>query len=158
MYSIIVKRLSKAALVILGMGTLNVVAATVNAPKNYQVIEGVAIYLGVMPAQIVRGHDRGHVESKMHGGIPSSRDSEHVVVALFDNTSGKRIENAKVSAQVMELGLGPEWKNLEPMRIAGTITYGNYFDMPQNDIYHIQVRIHLADRPNPLVATFTYQH
>jgi len=68
------------------------------------------------------------VESKLHGGIPAACDNDHVIVALFDNASGKRIENAKVSAQVMELGLGPEWKTLGPIRIAGTITYGDNFD------------------------------
>jgi len=55
MHGIIVKRLGKAALAIMGTVTLNAVAAAADAPENFKVIDGVAIYLGVMPAQIVQG-------------------------------------------------------------------------------------------------------
>jgi hypothetical protein len=111
-----------------------------------------------MPAQIVQGHASEHEESKMHGGVPVGRYRDHLVVALFDNASGRRIENAQVMAAVMELGLGPEWKTLEPMRIAEAVTYGNYFDMPDNGIYHIQVRIRRPGHPQPIEVTFTHRH
>jgi hypothetical protein len=35
---------------------------------------------------------------------------DHVVVALFDDATGKRIENAKVKGSVMELGLASQQK------------------------------------------------
>lgn len=32
------------------------------------VVDGVAVYLGIVPAEIVRGHPREHPEGEMHGG------------------------------------------------------------------------------------------
>lgn len=153
-----VKKLWRAVLMVMGLTTLNAGAAARDAPETFQVVDGVAIYLGVMPAQIVQGHAREHEESKMHGGVPDGRHRDHVVVAVFDNASGQRIEDAQVTAAVMELGLGTERKRLEPMRIADNVTYGNYFDMRENDMYHIQVRIRFAGHPQPIEATFTHRH
>jgi hypothetical protein len=51
----------------------------------------------------------------------------HLIVSVFDAKTGKRIENATVSARVGELALAPQSKMLEPMQIAGTVTFGNFF-------------------------------
>lgn len=158
MHANFVKRMNTTVLLIMGLIMLNAAAAAADAPETFQVVAGVAIYLGVMPAQIVQGHAREHEESQMHGGVPAGRYRDHVVVAVFDNTTGRRIEDAQVTAAVMELGLGPERKTLEPMRINESVTYGNYFDFRQNGIYHIQVRIRLAGHPQPIEATFTHRH
>ncbi len=37
--------------------------------------------------------------------------------------------------------MGAEQKKLEPMRIVDSVTCGNYFDMPGDDIYHVKVWI-----------------
>jgi hypothetical protein len=59
----------------------------------------------------------------MHGGAPS-RHSEHIVVALFEDPSGIRIEDATVTATITGLGgLDPATIALEPMPIAGVVTY-----------------------------------
>lgn len=158
MYTNFVKGLWIAVLVVMGLVTLNAIAASTDAPENSQVVDGVAIYLGVMPAQIVQGHPKGHPEAAMHGGVPRGNHRDHVVVALFDDATGRRIEAAQVTAVVMELGLGAERKTLDPMRIADSVTYGNYFDMPENDIYHIQVQIRLPGHTQPVEATFTHRH
>ena len=50
-----------------------------------QVVDGVAIYFGVMPAELVRGHPREHPESGMHGDPPVGES--HLLVALFDERS-----------------------------------------------------------------------
>ena len=157
MHTNLAKSLSTAALVVIGLVTLNAAAAG-DAPETFQVVDGVAIYLGVMPAQLVQGHAREHEESRMHGGVPAGQYRDHVVLALFDDASGRRIEGAQVTAAVMELGLGPERKMLEPMRINDSVTYGNYFDFPDNGIYHIQVQIRLSGHPQPVEATFTHRH
>jgi hypothetical protein len=158
MFNRSMKTLWKAALVLVSMVILNPIAAAASAPENFQVVDGVAIYVGVMPAQIVRGRLQGLPEAKMHGGVPAGHYEYHVVVALFDNATGRRIENAQVTAAVMELGLGSEWKTLGPMRIADSVTYGNYFDMPDNAIYHIQVRIRFPGHAQLIEATFTHRH
>jgi len=154
----IVKRLMKTIPLIIGLATVQSFAADGAAQDNYQLVDGVAIYLGVVPAQIVRGHPMGHAEAGMHGGMPAGRNSNHVVVALFDAASGKRIEDAQVTASVNELALGPDWKSLEPMRIADTITYGNYFNMPDAVAYRIHLRIRLPGQEQAIKATFTHEH
>lgn len=147
-----VKTFWKAALVVMSMVMLNPIAAAASAPENFQVVDGVAIYLGIMPAQLVRGHP------KMHGGVPAAGYEDHVVVALFDNATGRRIEDAQVTAAVMELGLGSPWQTLESMRVAEAVTYGNFFDMPREGVYHVQLRIRRPGHPQLIEATFTHRH
>ncbi|MFV1996448.1 MAG: hypothetical protein ACC641_00420 [Acidiferrobacterales bacterium] len=158
MYTHSVKTLLNAALVLIGVAIINPLAVAANAPENFQVVDGVAIYLGVMPAQIIKGHSDEHPEHKMHGGVPTKGHRDHVVVALYDDATGKRIENVTVTAGVMELGLGSNRKKLEPMKIAGTITYGNYFDMPNKNIYHIKVQIRRPGIKKVIEAQFTHRH
>jgi len=147
----------KAVLLAVGLVSLNVVAAA-DAPETFQLVDGVAIYLGVMPAQIVQGHPKEHPEAKMHGGVPARGHRDHVVVALFDNATGQRIEDAQVTGGVMEIGLGSKQKKLEPMRVADSVTYGNYFDMPDSEIYHIKVRIRRPGIQDVVEAQFTHRH
>lgn len=157
MHTDFAKTVWKAVLVVTALVTMNAGAAAGEAPENFQVVDGVAIYIGVMPAQIVKGHLKGPPETAMHGGVPAGLYRAHLVVALFDDATGRRIEDAQVTAAVTELKLGGERKTLEPMRVADSVTYGNYFDMP-NGIYHIQVRIDLPGYTQPIEATFTHRH
>lgn len=63
MFNRSMKTLWKVALVLVSMVILNPIAAAASAPENFQVVDGVAIYVGVMPAQIVRGHLQGLPEA-----------------------------------------------------------------------------------------------
>lgn len=148
----------RAVLVLTGVVILNPVVIAANVPENFRVVDGMAIYLGVMPAQIVRGHPRTHPEARMHGGVPIAGYRDHIVVALFDNTTGQRIQDAQVTGSVMEIGRGSEQKRLEPMRIADSVTYSNYFDIPGNNIYHIKVQIRRPGVPGSVEAQFTHRH
>ncbi|GMR21657.1 MAG: hypothetical protein BMS9Abin36_2261 [Gammaproteobacteria bacterium] len=158
MYTHSVKTFWKAALVLIGVAIFHPIAEAADAPESFKVVDGVAIYLGVMPAQVIQGHPKEHLESEMHGGVPIKGHRDHVVVALFDDATGKRIENAKVMGSVMELGLGGRKKKLEAMKIAGTITYGNYFDMLSKDTYHIKLWIRRPGVPGVVEAKFTHRH
>ena len=124
--------------------------------RNFQVVDGVAIYLGLMPAQLVQGHPTSHPEATMHGGGASADRSDHIVVALFDDATGERNENARVEATVTEIGRGTERKVLEPMKIADTISYGNYFKIPVMDEYLIQLAIDVPNRNSQIQARFQY--
>lgn len=137
---------------------LNAAGAATEPPETFQSVDGVAIYLGVMPAQIVRGHPPAQQEDRMHGGIPEGRNSVHLVVALFDEASGKRIEGAQITAEVSELGLGGKSKKLDTMRIADTVTYGSYFDIAGEKTYRIRLSIRLPGRTQPIEASFTHRH
>lgn len=147
-----VKTFWKAALMVMSMVMLSPIAAAADTPQNFQVVDGVAIYLGVMPAQLVQGH------TAMHGGVSAARYRDHLVVALFDNATGRRIEDAQATAAAMAPGLSSQWKALESMRVAEAVTYGNYFDMPREGAYHIQLRIRRPGQPQLIKATFTHRH
>lgn len=58
----------------------------------------------------------------------------------------------------LDLDLGSQWKTFEPMRVAEAVTYGSYFDMPREGIYHIQVRIRRSGYPQLIEARFTHRH
>lgn len=94
----------------------------------------------------------------MHGRIPSGPHEYHVVAAIFDAATGARISDANVTAQVSGLGLSGTKKKLEPMEIAGTTTYGGFFDLPGFDLYTVRLAIDRAGAPQPVVLDFKYDH
>jgi hypothetical protein len=124
---------------------------------NSGVVEGVTVYLGVLPSEMIRGHPIGHPEASMHGGLSSSRGEHHVLISLFD-AKGKRLENMEVQARVGEVGLSATKKPLEPMQIAGTVTYGNFFSMPKPGPYSIELDWRVKGEKKWSHAVFIYGH
>ena len=134
-------------------------AAMANGSSLQRVVDGVAIYLGVLPSEMVRGHPKAHPEGAMHGSVPASERYHHIIVALFNNQSGDRITDVEVKARVEELGhLSPSEKQLEPMTIADTVTYGNYFKLPGKGPYQITVEIRRPGSSRVIEARFEYRH
>jgi hypothetical protein len=113
---------------------------------------GLAVYLGVMPAEIIKG------QPIMHGGSPSGPHEHHIVVAIFDAASTARVSDATVTAKVSGLGLSGSEKTLEPMNIANTITYGGFFNLPGADLYTIRVSVRRPGSQRPVVLDFKYDH
>jgi hypothetical protein len=91
----------------------------------------------------------------MHGGTGGTVEEEHLVVALFDAATKQRIENAEVKAIIGPAGVHAQAKALEPMRIAGTVTYGNYFALPAPGNYQIDLQIRVPGRAEAVWARFT---
>ena len=121
-------------------------------------VEGLNVYVGVLPAAMTRSQLKTDAGPPMHGGAPRGAHVYHVTVAVFDAASGERRENLDVRARVSGVGLsGPE-KVLEPMILANTVTYGNYFILPGNDTYRIHVEIRQPGKPKPVTTDFTYEH
>jgi hypothetical protein len=122
--------------------------ASAGDDENYKVSEGLAVYIGLLPAALIKGHPTTHTEATMHGGVPSDARKYHLVIAVFDAASGDRVENAKVAATVSGLGHVAERSfELEPMRIEGSITYGAFFDRRDPDRYDIKVDVAGPGRP-----------
>jgi hypothetical protein len=140
------------------VSALDVLALVTMAAETGQskVVEGVAIYLGILPSEMILGYPKAHPEAEMHGGVPAGEHRYHIMVALFDSASGKRITDAEVTAKVSELGLFGPQKKLEPMLIAGTVTYGNYFTLSARGPYRIQVQIRRPGMPRAIEAAFEY--
>ncbi len=135
-------------------GLLLMVSATAAVDGYRQVVDGVAVYFGVMPAELVRGHPREHPESEMHGGVPVGEN--HIMVALFEDKTGKRITRAEVTATITGPGNFKAEKKLEPMVIAGAASFGNYFTMPGPGPYRIAVRIRTPGIGHDIEASFTW--
>lgn len=125
---------------------------------THKIVNGVTIYLGVLPSEMILGHPQSHTEADMHGGVPSGEHRYHVMVALFEAATGKRITGAQVKASVSEVGLPGTEKKLEPMPINGTISYGNYFNMSGSGVYRIHVQVRSRDAEPNIEADFEYQH
>lgn len=133
---------------------LGLAAAAANAGGYQQVVDGVAIYFGIVPAELVRGHPPAHPESEMHGGVPVGEN--HVMVALFNDKTGARLTNVKVTARITGKGGLDVEKPLKAMVIAGSQTYGNYFNMPGAGPYRIEITIRRPDVGHETRARFTW--
>lgn len=150
-------------------------AAAEQPGSHYQTGAEISGYLGVVPAEIVKGHPVGHAERTMHGGPPPKAHEYHVIVALFDTATGARITNAAVSVTIFGPGntliYGQSHPTpsgskpsplprtpLEPMTIAGTITYGGFFELPEATSYTIQVTARRPGASRPVVLNFNYDN
>ena len=51
---------------------------------------GLTVYLGVMPAELVKG------QPTMHGGTPPGPHEHHIVVAVFDALSPARVSRMRL--------------------------------------------------------------
>jgi hypothetical protein len=112
---------------------------------SHKIAGGLSVHLGVVQAaNISRAHPQYHAEMHMHGGANRGGGVHHVMVAIFDATTDKQIDDAKVEAHVAPLGLGGVSRLLEPMVVADTVSYGNYFTMRDNAAYRIRVAISAA--------------
>src|SRR3990167_5855815 len=112
------------------------------------------IYYGVVPAEVVKSHPQKHAETGMHGKSLLSSGTHHLVVTLYDNKTAQRINDAKVEAVVIPLGLAHQQKLLEPMQINGAMSYGNYFNMIGGGPLRIDLQITRPGRKGTTKAEF----
>ncbi len=132
--------------------------ATAAETRQSQTKGGLTVYLGVVPAEIIKGPPPHSAEPPMHGRIPRGAQEYHVVAAVFDAATGARVSNATVTAQVSGLGLSGTEKKLEVMEIAGTTTYGGFFDLPGFDLYTVKLTVERPGVAPPVVLEFKYDH
>ena len=106
----------------------------------HKTIDGMSVYLGVLPSSSlsIREHQ------KMHGEEAGKSHRYHIVVALFDRSSKKRIRDAKVKATVASAGMQGETRILEPM-YTHNVSYGNYFTLYSATPYTVKIAI---ERPS----------
>ena len=136
-------------------------AAQAGVVDGVKSLGGLTVYLGVVPAAVVQRHPADHSEASMHGGVPSGKaHAKHLLVAVFDQRTGKRITNATVIAHILEDG-GKAWSvPLQPMTINGAVTYGGYTSLASAADYAIGVRVyrHLVRGEHPVQVHFTWTH
>ena len=115
--------------------------------QHHQKVDGMNVYLDVIPMQHAYEH------SSMHGGTTKEEDSYHVVIALFNIESGKRITDAMVKASITPLGTKDNNKNLVPTH-GDLLSYGNYFTMQKAVHYNIKVEIQRVDEKTKSITMF----
>lgn len=131
-------------------------SARADVVEPYQKAGNLAVYLGLLPAEIAKGHPAGHPEASMHSGSSAGPRDVHLVAAVFDE-AGNRIENADVSATVLEIGdVDIRRVRLEPMTIAGTVTYGAFVPFPQNQRQKITIEVRRPGETTGTKVDFTY--
>ncbi len=129
--------------------------------ETSKTVDGLLVYIGLLPAEMLKVHVPAHTEKQMHGGVPSGKHEYHFVVAIFDSETGDRVTDAHVTARLSPLGLVGLRKDLEPMDIAGTRTYGQFFDLPTSDRYVINLEIKRPKAGKPVAVEFvefTFHH
>jgi cytochrome c5 len=123
--------------------------------QDFAVVGSATVYFGVVPGDAIRSHPKEYPQ-KVYGVPPSGPAQYYVTVALFDTPSGQRIEDAEVKARVATAaGAGPE-KTLEPVTIANSRSYGNYFAMGGTGPYKITVHIRRPGSSDAIQAQFEY--
>jgi hypothetical protein len=103
---------------------------------------GVTLYWGLVPAAVVADK---HALAELHGGPPRGGGQvHHLVVALYDSASGRRIEDAVVRAQLSETGIVDEpAKYLLPMKINDQPSYGQVFGVAKEGPYKFRLWVRL---------------
>lgn len=120
---------------------------------------GLAVYLGVVPAAVVRGHPPEHAGRGMHGGPPEGRYAHHLLVAVFDAATGARVSDAAVAAVVHGLKHSPEDRvALEPMTVGNAPAYGGFAELPPRDFYRIEVEVRRPGAAAPVRVVFRHRH
>lgn len=119
-------------------------------------VDGVSVYMGVLPAEMLLGHPKGHHEREMHGGVPAGTNRYHVVVALFDAASGRRVTEAQVKIGGASIGMAASRKKAEPMLVNNVTTYGTYITLPGPGPYKIQVEIRRPGSDKVLEVEFDF--
>jgi cytochrome c5 len=124
---------------------------------NVKIVSGTEIYLGVLPAEVLRSYPKESAEGSMHGGVPSGTGHYHVNVSVLDAISKAPISGAKVDIKVDEPGMSSETKTLQPMTISNAASYGNYIRLKGKTQYVFIVKVQKPDSAQPIEARFEHR-
>ena len=103
----------------------------------------------MVPAAVV---SQQHAIEELHGGLPIGGGKvNHLVVALFDAKTGRRIDQAIVRAQMSESGVvDGAAKYLSLMTINDQASFGQLFGMVGNGPYRFRVTVQLPGSPREI--------
>ncbi len=146
-----------AVLIVIGLMFGMARAAAVNPAQPIR-LDGMELFFGIIPAEILRGHPSDHEERSMHGGVPRGKGVHHLVISVFDTKTRARITDATITGSITELGMATQHKTLEAMSFGGAVSYGNYFAMPNQGPYEIVVNVRRPGNGRAATARFQYWH
>jgi len=126
-------------------------------PHQYQVVNGIAVYLTIMPAEMLRGHPKEHLESEMHSQSRiEGTNQHHIVVSLFNAKSGERLKDAAINVKVSGINFNGPVRQLELMIMSGIRSYGHFFNMPLAGAYQVELEIQTAETDEVVKVVFQY--
>ena len=127
-------------------------------PTGLIIIDEISIYYTISPADMIREYPKGSSLREMHGGPPQGKHVHHLMVALFDSDKRQPITDAKVIAQVSNVGLQETTKELEPMTLGNAHTFGNYFDFSDSGKYKVDLEVQMLGAGKTIQASFEHKH
>ncbi len=146
-----------AMLIVLGLVFGMARAAGLNPDQPIR-MDGMELFFGFVPAEILRGHPKDHEGQSMHDGIPRGKGTYHLIVSVFDAKTRERVIDAAVTGSVTEVGMATENRKLEAMSFGNAVSYGNYFSMPNQGPYEIVVNVRRVGQSVTATAHFQYWH
>lgn len=133
------------------------IAAAFNSSQSIR-LDGMVLYYGIVPAEILRDHPLGHEERTMHADASQDKATHHLVISIFDEKTRKRVTDAVVTASVGELGMSVQNRKLEMMSLGSAVTYGNFFEMPKPGRYEIVVNVRRLSDIKAATVRFEYRN
>jgi len=124
---------------------------------NFKTVGGTEIYLGLLPAELLRSYPKDSAERSMHGGVPSGPGYYHVNVSVIDAATKLPIPGAKVEIKIDEPGLSSDTKSLQPVTTNSTPSYGNYIKLKGKTQYVFIIKIQKPDSAQPIEARFEHR-
>lgn len=126
-------------------------------------VDGLTVYLGVVPAAVIRADTPQHPERTMHGGVATRRSIHdvHLLVAVFNSASGQRLRNVAVTARIHGTNRNRWTVPLTPMTVNGALTYGGYTNLGAEEDVMISIDVKRpgrTPRTSTTTAQFEYVH
>lgn len=119
---------------LLSAALVSVTPAHAGLDRGSVTVDSAIVYLGVVPAAQTRDYSSERTgDMRMGGAAANDVNSIHLVVAVFDHGTGRRITDAQVSARFLS-ERGRRWSvMLKPMTMNGAMTYGAYSNLGGNN-------------------------
>lgn len=107
------------------------------------------LYVGIVPAELAQAAVEADEQPSPHiTAVPNVRNRHHVVVALFDTRTGRRITDARVVAKLRGPTGPPVIKPLEPMQVGGAPSYGNVFVITELRGHRFEIEVSRSRQPS----------
>ena len=118
-------------------------------------VMGLDIYLVVIPAEVLNTHSQTHINSKMHSQNKMDSGGQfHLAVSVIEAKTQRRVQDMELKARIItEKNQGPK-KLLEGMLMSGQLVYGNFFFIPGDDVYQVEVTIQHKSKRDALIVVF----
>ena len=133
------------ALAGVALATMALVAQAASTDQR-QRNERITLYYGVVPAALAQPALAPHAPAPdPHGSPRPAADTHHLVVALFDNATGKRITQANVSVRYVPPRGRAISKALVPMPLGDVLSFGTTFVIPEGRGHRFVIEVHRGD-------------